>query len=714
MVLSLADAWIAEMSRSGVKPIYLVSFELGPAAYLTVLDYTAGAGDTFGVRITEGGGPSTFTEGTHFDAEISASQTATNIAETINANGALALVMYAAARGPLVSLIPISTSLPWLEFTTSDATAWTTSPRRLPKTIKCVSGSVAYEGYPNCVSRISPVANSIDVVSRAGSIGDVEITVADDGFLREFLLRARPKGRKVTVTIGCEALDEADFAPVGVYVIDEMRPEPGAITLTCVEPISYVWDNKITGTFIQMHPLALIREALQQAGFATTLYDDDTLDSTDAAYDTISHWSTRRHSYLASTVYGAAGGPSNAISEPIPAKEVIDQCSQMLNGSLLYGETGEYGFRIYDSTDTEVRALDESVISDFEQVSTFEHYYNSVAALGIVDPRADDGSRTALYTNTDTLSRSLSGISGENQNYSLSLESDWIGAWGHLYHDLPDASGTTLHVVGVAAGGMSGTRPETVYTDVYQQATQRSEDEPSASRLVTLLIIDSVKYEFLECDAFTYVATDASDLPAYHANTQYYGYTEPDISGGAVNSVTGVPYAQCHEYGIFTVSTRGVLGSTAQDWTAAPGTLSDISDFPRVYDITIARAMADARIARFSNGCPIIRFRTSLAHYDLQLGDLITVSHRVYLNFDKDGSDTDVVWEIISKELVPLDDSPGVVFTCAWVRDDVALVAIGGYSPPPVEAFPLVDLEVVTDNAGATVTISTLETVYRG
>lgn len=36
-----------------------------------------------------------------------------------------------------------------------------------------------------------------------------------------------------------------------------------------------------------------------------------------------------------------------------------------------------------------------------------------------------------------------------------------------------------------------------------------------------------------------------------------------------------------------------------------------------------------SRHARFGSGCLIVKFRTTLAHFDLQLGDFITFDHRI-------------------------------------------------------------------------------------
>lgn len=133
-----------------------------------------------------------------------------------------------------------------------------------------------------------------------------------------------------------------------------------------------------------------------------------------------------------------------------------------------------------------------------------------------------------------------------------------------------------------------------------------------------------------------------------------------------------------------------------------------------VWDITILVDAVSRRLDRFANGCPKMSIQTPLIHADLQIGDFVTITTDLYSAHGKDGADTTVVFEIISKTVDALADSPGCSFELAWARNESS-----SYSPS-YKYTPYVaqraydsringlvfstnasgDEETVTDNAG--------------
>ncbi len=713
MSLTLADSWLENVERDGATIVYLIEMELGPAAYVTVNDYSLGAGDTVSI-VLNGGAPVVLTEGTDFARGGTNTECATNIAAAMNAS-ILTNSILAASRGQTVMVIS-RTPATSITTATGDASAWSITPEALEKTYYFASGNKTIGEYLLSVDDVSPFASSIDVITRETKIGDVEISFLDDGTVRDIFQRAKPKGKKVTIKIGTPEVAVADFAPYGVYVVDEVVPSEGGISVRCVEPISYALEADVTGEFVVTHPLACIREILSLASVPAAQIDDDTIESTDAAYATISHWAVSRHNYpWPWSVHFGPSQPVMGITTPTKAKELIDDLSALMDGSLRTKEDGVLSFVRYDAAAAVQRHWTVDDI-DIEMVSTYENFANKVRVLGVPMPwdvGIDEEARTPLFTAEDSISRLMMAMSGAARDFSIKLSSNWLGDFGYLTEDLADSgSALTLTVADCTVAGFCGTRPDYNVGSVDYQSTaftQRTEDTLSASRTAFLMITDGEHFEIVECEAYTTVVAAPDKVPSTV-------FIEPTLAGvpdtfGTYQGVTFDAVLNLAQIGQFTIKSggRAAKGTTRRAWTAGWNTL--------VFDVTIPVSMAEARINRCSNGIPIARARTSLRHYDLQIGEFITLDSDIYLNFRKDGADSNTVWEIVAKEVQITDDSPAIVWTLAWVRDDVEFVASLAWNPTtgvPVVFTPTFD-DVITDNNDVPVTQdSTGETLTRG
>ena len=128
------------------------------------------------------------------------------------------------------------------------------------------------------------------------------------------------------------------------------------------------------------------------------------------------------------------------------------------------------------------------------------------------------------------------------------------------------------------------------------------------------------------------------------------------------------------------------------DWTGDPAddpSQEDASDglyYAKAWDITILVDSVNRRIERFKNGCPRVKIKTPLEHADLQLGDFITLESDLYSAYGRDGCDSDTVFEIISKTVDALADSPGCEFELAWVRDSGVTFPASAYNYVPFVA----------------------------
>jgi hypothetical protein len=296
---------------------------------------------------------------------------------------------------------------------------------------------------------------------------------------------------------------------------------------------------------------------------------------------------------------------------------------------------------------------------------------------------------------------------------SQAIDSDWLGGWGFLAQSL-NATSTRLVVIGAPWAGMCGSRPSAPAP----ATTQRAADGLSGGRLTHLMITNGVAYEIVTCNAFVVLDSYEPDEAIQIGQYPEIDIAEPLTGTHSLESGFNISIpslgdpAVLHDFGEYTISRRGAYGTTARAWptpSEAPSSVDEgayIASFARfkVIDVTIPIAMAEARIGRFAGGCPIVRFRTTLAHADLELGDPIAIVSDQVISFMIDGADSDTVFEIVSKEIMPLDDSPGIVFTAAWMRDperpspvfDPQSVPVG---PPAVNILD----DVVTTISGATV-----------
>lgn len=721
-MLTLSDVQRRAFSRTGIKPIWLVEFDVGPIANLTILSHSI---SSWSVSVVSRfpTDSHTFTEGVDFNDGASIEATAQNLADAINAASAY---VYASVFGATVSITARTSVAVQVAITSiSDSNAATAEqPYGLVKTIKFVSGGRPYRNsetpsdtYASSIASVAAIASSIDPATRAQTIGAAEITINDPsglGFFRQILQRCNPKGRFVRLKIGFHDLAETDFLQVATYIIDDCRPEPGKIVVQCGEPLLHSFEASITAQMLCVHPLAAIRSLLQSARVPSTLVDLDTLDETDPSYADISHWAVSRNAVFPTPKVGVilpdVVGPEwmvNTIDDPVPAKPEIDALGSTMNGTLLLDESGVYGFVRYDGDATSVRDLTTNDVSDFEIVALAgQNLYNKVS----VKTSTSGG---PLFEDNDEASRRRVGVSGESTDFTLEFTNDWLGNAAYLARSITEAVGQELHSHGAVGGGHAGSRPEV--TAVYRSLTyptQRASDQLSADdgRYAYFLLLDlgDWRYEIVRANTARYFDPVFED-----GGYNYDGASNPILTSGSTGIEEVTPYpgtpdgfrfafpdARNNIYPaldlsfddyftspdldspvrvidrvVYTLDQRALYGSTVTGgWEFNRGNLvseflffAGVPNFVRIIDITIPVAMVQSRLERFANGCPVIKFRTSLRHVDLQVTDIITVTHPLYVEFKSDGSTSAIRWEIISKEIDMLGDSPGVIYTCARV-----------------------------------------------
>lgn len=264
MVLSIPATTKQALESGGSQPVWLVKMTLGSFAYLLIRDYSLGAGDTFTLQIVYGITTSavTYTEGVDFVAAGSNSATAMSMAAAINSDNTRNNRVSAYAFQDMLVIVGIaystrvqaSTFVDIISFTSTGVSgAWSVTVAPVDRTYYFTSAPHAGPG-PHCIPEIrevNSVSASIEPMTREFSIGDIEIVFDDqnnNSVARSLFTRIFPKGRIIDVSIGTSSINTADFVPVGSYLIDELIPSRGTITVTCSEITSVLEGAKLFNT----------------------------------------------------------------------------------------------------------------------------------------------------------------------------------------------------------------------------------------------------------------------------------------------------------------------------------------------------------------------------------------------------------------------------------------------------------------------------------
>lgn len=787
-MLAVSERWRAEMSRSGVHPVYRVIFRFGPIAYITVSDYAAATGAiNISVEIAlYGGGTTTFSHsyvpGTDFTASTSNAVTASNIAAAISEltvngpntypAGVTILQVAAFAYDNVVVIVPntLLGIMQTIDVTLDSTAPWHLLPREVPyETTFCTDD---YVGRPAqelpLVASVRPVRNSMDPVTRVVSIGSIDIELGESsGVVRDLLVRAIPHNRIVRLQLGCATLAASDFAPVGTYVIDEIIPQPGAITVRVLEPIVLAAEAQITANMFGMHPLTAMRILLRIMGFPLQMLDESSLDPEDSRYEAISHWVVSRHNWYTSTTVGGLTGDSdvnrtfkwpncnNGISQPTAVKQLLDELAVLMNGAFSMTEDGIYSFVRYDPSRAVDLVLGNDDVDSFEQLHTLDNQLTNVQIIGAPNqlggPNSGTGMTLADATDYVASATYTSGTLRATKTHVINTQ--WIGVPAFLWEPIyPDT--LSFAVAPATMAGFCGTVPSQSALFVASSFdTGFAHPQPSQTAGATLssgiparssflLLIGGFGQEVIECSGHAwntekYILNRLIDDGT--AVLEFIDFIQPLYyvkNGETVNSNNfahslGTPDASWNTfYGLdnltdgpamfmlstFIVHQRDWLNNGDNPRTFYAGDVNrgdSITDGggTRVYDITIAKQTANDVLTRFRFGAPVVRVRVPIHNWALQLGDFVELHNDVYIGMHTAQADGGAIFEVTGKELCVNEDSPGVTLELTWARDGITPAPqyfSGGAQSSPV-GTPLV--LVVTDDSLETVTTDTDEPV---
>lgn len=506
-----------------------------------------------------------------------------------------------------------------------------------------VSGDKKHLGYPNLVGGITTLARSVDPKTRKPDIGDVTITFHDHDALRALISGNRLKGKKVVVYSGEASLtSSSDWLYCFTGVIEAIEPPRGASSMIDVlvrGPLLLAREGAMTGYWVRTSPLTIIEGVLDDC-MPAEFIDSASFDP-DAYTTTISHWRTARSTHVPD---------DRTIIKPESRLGIVNEVALICGGSILQDEDGDVRFLRYDSTTAASRAWTEDDVEILDQGPEPGEIINMVRILfgwRGETPSFPAGSTEAdpeLHWNSnfryridaqDNDSRTNFAYPGESaRNLTLELESKWIGCAAPLKAAISD-SALAFRTEGGHTGSFCGMGSADSAGNAYSDYTLSS----------TRIGYFKIGEEIVKVTALTPDEAFKQQIPDYK-------HDQVDDPNGPVG--TFVAAAD------FTIAANG----RAQFGTTAVAHAAN----EEVVDVTIAVALANSIIERFSNGLSILRVGTTLAHQDLQVGDFVTVATDRFLGYGLNGLTSSTKWEILAKEVTPIGEDAGVEWTLGIVR----------------------------------------------
>lgn len=538
-------------------------------------------------------------------------------------------------------------------------------------TFKFTKSSGKVLGYPNSVTGFVPVTHRIDPLTRKVGVGDITLSLADDGHFRRIQSNYRLKGKRVTVKLGAAGLAEANFAPLFKGQIEDVRPFEGGFDVEVTNALKLAIDKKITGSWVHRHPLQAILDIWNAAELPEELIDETTLDPD---FDTeISHFNLSRKYHE---------GCIRQVVEPTSAFKLIDELAVTLFGGLVPTETGEFRFKRYDETEPVAATWSAAEIDKLVVKQTSVNIKNRVTvdfgwcaekAPPVVEAEPDPANEQEeksdfryRYQCGDADSQSNHAWPGETERiYDHRIATPWLGQESRLDADLSAGVGPggTFTLRGNWIASFSGLRGLDDSSAVFAGLT--------SSRTAFIKINDEIieVEDAVPVDGWVVIdEVDPLDDSGKPTQLDVRGGTDGvgGVGGGGSHDGTGPVGDQIPELGgaTFTIKTRGALGTAAADH------LKD----DRGIDFTQAIWLADGILGRFSDGVPILELTLPLYTYAVQVGDLVSFPSDVFGKFGIPVLTTSTKWEIVGKEIDPDADSPQIRYTVAEARTVPAFV----------------------------------------
>jgi hypothetical protein len=484
-----------------------------------------------------------------------------------------------------------------------------------------------FDHIPESVAFVSTVGRASDPMTHRVTSKDLEVTMHLDGLLRSLIVSNGVIGAWVEVRLGEASLALADFTQIAGLMVDDIEIETGSVTLRCKTPESKLRDVYVAGSWIAAHPLEAAKDIIESSVFSV-----DAPAFAPATYaGSISHYVVTNCAVLT-----PLGGATGGVTAETNAAELLDEIAQILDGAFVANDSGEITFKRFDTTAAAVAHWTEDDISDFDVVTLYGNLTNVIDVLShseqLMAPIGSQATSGGYYCGIRRQDRSSQtrfglvepGVQTWYNRFHRKFETRWVSGGGNTYGTVTAVSpgvGDTLHLAVTGANlsnwGICGTR-----WPGFPAGAQPADAVPTTDRLV-YLEIDS---EIIACDAVT--------IPGVTARRSVQYFDAATSTWATANVPDGVG---------FRVAQRGALGTTATSHVYGSAAL----------DVTMQVALADAKLARFANGCFIVSCRTDLSKMHVDLHDLVTLTTDRFVAHGHDGLNPLTKLEVIGKAIFP-------------------------------------------------------------
>lgn len=562
--------------------------------------------------------------------------------------------------------------------------------------------------YDALVETVDEVGQTLDPITREAHVSSAHIVMkhVKDGPLDEILKKFYWPGKRVKIFLATPDVAAAAALQLGVYLVDEVLFEPGRLVLICNDLASMFRDARarVFGVACR-HPLHVIRKLLEQLSVSTEAYDVATLDPSIAAHTTISHFVVSRT--VSAIPLSSTGGAQVNVLQDITVGEVINQLVMLMYGTWRMNETtGKWEFKLPDRTAAAARHFARSEHGGLALDSVEQKTRVSVSCGRT--PAGRSGREYDVRVEfRDANAETFFGYGTEKRVLAESFETEWCWTAGSLKTRIAptDGAGATFRVTWAQSAAFAGTGWDRTDTNPFQPTTpaQPAWAKLSATRLGYIGLFQSagtlLHFEVISVKAAASVA----------------GRWSGGREWGADDSILDRQFF--HEWD-FTIDKRDIMnayGGDGRDWL--PEAVA--AGVPYVFAIDLTPVMIrlgpQVRL-RYIHGMLRARVRTSLLHADLQIGDFVTLDDDSYYHNSIVGCGANQVWEIVGKSVLVHDDSPGVEWQLALIRDDGPGITLSTSEVAAhyIAAATLVTRDRVVDSTGAGVKDSSGNRVLRG
>ena len=571
------------------------------------------------------------------------------------------------------------------------------------------------------ILNIVPVSSSMDHWKREPQIGELSVEIADEGTFRRLIdtLNYTLKECRVEVRVGAFGLDLVDYQVVFLGVLFDFLASDGVITLSLRDSFQRVLGKITRKPWYNTHPLIVIKNILNEIGIPDDDIDTDSFDPDHSSHASIGHYcvtgyvslryqnDNRRVGQMSGPVkYDTSAEeqlwPHNGGSISVPSGPIIKELSRSMYGFVHRTSNGLIQFRRYDASFSPVRHLTVNDYSSYNQLTNSADIINDVQ-INIGYGATGNKERVQEFRLRNEASITSHGehpIELGQLPYSATMSYAFLTGSSPLF----SSTDTSLTVFAAQTNGLAGVRGAV-------PGPQGTNATVSVGRPIHLL-------NGSEIISATSVSTSVSSSPS-----DQVWFPSFDSDGG-FQSLSD--WDKAPNKATISGMTRGVKSTTAEAIQLSDGTSR--SDRPwehfgqnrevpewwtnPLWDISMIYDHATEILKRYQDGLPTIQLTVSLDHYDLDLGDFITLDATDFVHANLASLDSGTRWEIIGKESVFFGDSLGITLTCAFVNVNVPLGTIKMPPAPPVQfgnlTRPLGDFYVSNAVSGVCV-ISGLE-----